>query len=95
MTNQQIKTLAKFAGLKYRLIMDLLHIEYYGMSAEHSRDFLFDVWIVYRDIDRSKWQHIKEWTYINDRVRIEYAILNEPIEKSLTLLSNSITNLNL
>ena len=67
----------------------------YGMNAVESVYFMFKVWIKYRELDSSSWEHKKETTYISDRIKIEYAILNEPIEKALTLLSNSINNLNL
>jgi hypothetical protein len=75
--------------------MDILYIASYGMNAGESVDFLFKVWHKYRDIDRSKWQNKQETQYISDRVRIEYAILNEPIDKALTLLSESINKLEL
>jgi hypothetical protein len=95
MTNNQLITLAKFTGILYRQTMDLLYIANYGMNAGESVDFLFKVWVKYRDIDRSKWQHKQETQYINDRVRIEYAILNQSIEQALELLNNSINKLEL
>jgi len=65
------------------------------MSAEHSRDYLFDIWQKYRDIDRSNWEHKKETAYIGDRVKIEFAILNQSIEKAIELLNESIKKLEL
>jgi len=95
MNNNQLIHLAKFTGILYRQTMDLLYIANYGMNAVESVDFMFKVWIKYRDIDRSQWLHKQETQYVSDRVRIEFAILNQSIEQSLTLLSESIIKLEL
>ena len=92
-TNPQLITLAQFSGHIYRQTMDLLYIEGYGLNASESTKFLFEVWIKYRDIDRSQWGYHKEQLYMIERRRIEYAILNESIEQSLILLAKSIEKL--
>lgn len=93
MTNQQIKTLATFTNKMYMVVAGMAWVDGYGFSI--TEKFLFEVWVKYRDIDRSAWNHKKETQYISDRIKIEFAILNQPVEQALTLLSESIIKLEL
>ena len=92
-TNSQLITLSKFIGHIYSQTIDLLFIYGYGLKAAESPKFLYEVWIKYRDIDRSQWTHGKEVAHMIEYRRIEYAILNESIEQSLILLAKSIEKL--
>ena len=60
--------------------------DFINVDFSYDYSWMHKVWERYRDTPRNDMLHADEVVYMNHRRRVEYAILNESLDKTLELL---------